>query len=89
MRVGRQVSQCAPHLHPRGGRRRSRTILHAAAAYGDRTIELRDGRIVRDTRNRPPSRDYVPRGSPSTCIAMIPRMISDVPEAMLAARAPR
>src|SRR5436309_1450218 len=27
----------------------------------------------------------VPRGRPSTCIAMIPRMISDVPDAMLAA----
>ena len=30
-----------------------------------------------------------PRGNPSTCIAMIPFMISDVPDAMLAARAPR
>jgi len=33
--------------------------------------------------------DHAPRGNPSTCIAMIPRMISDVPDAMLAAGAPR
>ena len=32
---------------------------------------------------------YVPRGRPSTCMAMMPRMISDVPDAMLAAGAPR
>jgi len=38
---------------------------------------------------RGPPLPHVPRGSPSTCMAMIPRMISDVPEAMLAARAPR
>jgi len=32
MRVGRQASQCAPHLHPPGGRRRSTTILHDRGA---------------------------------------------------------
>jgi len=46
----------------------------------------REGRV---TSARGPPLPHVPRGSPSTCMAMIPRMISDVPEAMLAARAPR
>src|SRR5207247_83110 len=60
-----------------------------ARARGSRAIRGRSDAVDEGDAEAGAVAPQVPRGRPSTCIAMIPRMISDVPDAMLAAGDPR
>jgi S1-C subfamily serine protease len=55
------------------------------ATPADSLIRLVDQVLDRDLVHLTDAGGYVPRGRPSTCMAMMPRMIFEVPDAMLAA----